>query len=100
MMRVHDSPDGAAHTPHERTNMIEDGCAPSWLSPAMAVALAAAAPPLTPTDITSAAETLTEPNTPIRAIDLLLRRGGNLIQARQLVEALRALRDCAPESTL
>ena len=93
MMRVHDSPGSVAHTPRDRMYMTDYRCAPSWLSSDMAVALAATAPPLTPADVTRAAETLMEPNAPVRAIDLLLRRGGNLIQAQQLVEALRALRD-------
>ena len=99
-MRVHDSLGGAAHTPYDRLHMTDHGYVPSWLSPDMAVALAATAPPLTPADVTSAAETLTQPNMPIRAMDLLLRRGGNLIQAQQLVEALRALRDCPPIGNL
>jgi len=71
----------------------EDGHAPTWLSPDMAAALAATSPPLTRADVTSAAEQLAERSTSIRALDLLLRRGGNLIQAQQLVAALQALRD-------
>jgi len=70
-----------------------DGCAPSWLSADMATALAATAPPLTAADVTHAAEGLAERSTPLQAINVLLRCGGNLLQAQQLVEALRALRD-------
>ena len=76
--------------------MSDRECAPAWLSPDMAAALAATSPPLTPADVTHAAEGLAERITPIQAIDVLLSHGGNLLQARQVVEALRALRDAPP----
>ena len=76
--------------------MTDHGCAPSWLSPDMAAALAATSPPLTAADVTHAAEGLAERFTPTEAVGVLLRHGGNLLQARQVVEALRALRDAPP----
>ena len=79
-----------------QVRMSDHGCAPSWLSPDMAAALAATSPPMTAVDVTRAAEGLAERSTSVQAVDVLLRRGGNLLQARQVVEALRALRDAPP----
>jgi hypothetical protein len=65
----------------------------AWLSNDMAHALAAACPPLRTTDVAEAADKLTERTNSSPAIEHLLRHGGDLKNAQQVVEALRALRD-------
>jgi hypothetical protein len=59
----------------------------------MARALAAMCPPLDTTDVTQAAYMLTPHLGASHVIDRLLRRGVDLLEARQVVAALGALRD-------
>jgi len=66
-----------------------------WLSDHMARALAAMSPPLRKKDVFQAADELTANTKPIQVIRHLLPRGADLMQARTVVEALRALRDIA-----
>jgi hypothetical protein len=64
-----------------------------WLSNDMAHALAAACPPLKTMDVAEAAAKLTGRRSATSVIEHLLRQGGDLKNVRQVVEALRALRD-------
>jgi hypothetical protein len=59
----------------------------------MARALAAAYPPLNPTDVVRAADELANDTDSVPVISRLLRHGSNLISARSVVEALGALRE-------
>jgi hypothetical protein len=59
----------------------------------MVHALAAMCAPLTTTDVVEAADKLTADSHVALVIDRLLRRGADLLTARRVVEALRALRD-------
>jgi hypothetical protein len=59
----------------------------------MARALAATCPPLKPIDVVRAADELAIDPDPVPVIRRLLRLGPNLLRARCIVEALRALRD-------
>jgi hypothetical protein len=65
----------------------------AWLSNDMAHALAAACPPLKTTDVAEAADKLTGRMSSTSVIEHLRRHGGDLKNAQQVVEALRALRD-------
>lgn len=73
--------------------MSNDRASSAWLSYEMARALAAAYPPLSPKDVVRAADELATETDSLPAISRLLRHGLNLISARGIVEALRALRD-------
>jgi hypothetical protein len=64
-----------------------------WLSNDMAHALAAACPPLKTVDVAEAAAKLTGDTSSASIIAHLLWQGGDLKNAQQVVEALRALRD-------
>jgi hypothetical protein len=64
-----------------------------WLSKDMAHALAAACPPLKTVDVAEAAAKLSGHTSATSVIEHLLRQGGDLKNAQQVVEALRALRD-------
>lgn len=64
-----------------------------WLSDEMAHALAAMCSPLETTDVVHAAAKLTEGASAAYVSDYLLRQGADLMIARRVVEALRALRD-------
>jgi len=64
-----------------------------WLSDHMARALAAMSPPLRKKDVFQAADELTANTEPINVIRHLLPRGADLMQVRNVVEALCALRD-------
>jgi hypothetical protein len=66
-----------------------------WLSDQMARALAAMSPPLRRRDVFQAADELTANTKASDVIRHLLPRGADLMQVRQVVEALRALRDTA-----
>ena len=66
-----------------------------WLSEDMARALAAMSPPLEMRDVFRAADELTANTKPMHVIRDLLPRGADLTQVRNVVEALRALRDAA-----
>ena len=66
---------------------------PAWLSHDMAHALAAMCPPLTTPDIEHAANRLVVHARSAEVLGLLLRSGADLMRARRVVEALRALRD-------
>jgi hypothetical protein len=61
----------------------------------MARALAAMSPPLKKKDVLQAADELTANTEPINVIRHLLPRGADLMQVRNVVEALCALRDIA-----
>ena len=61
----------------------------------MANALAAIAAPLDGRDVRCAADELSRGSERGRIISLLLVRGSDVMQARQIVEALKALRDLA-----
>lgn len=65
----------------------------AWLSDDMAQALAAMCPPLETTDVEQAADELTRRAGQTLVVDGLLRRDLDLLEARRLVEVLRALRD-------
>lgn len=65
----------------------------AWLSGDMPFALAAMCPPLETTHVVEAADKLAEGVEAAYVIDDLLRNGANLMTARRVVEALRALRD-------
>jgi hypothetical protein len=65
----------------------------AWLSDDMAQALAAMSPPLVKADVLAAADKLMADTGTAPVIDDLLRQGGDLMTVRQVVEALRALRD-------
>jgi hypothetical protein len=67
----------------------------TWLSDDMAHALAAMSPPLESTDVEQAADQLTLHAAEPLVVDGLLRRNLDLLEARRVVEALRALRDFA-----
>jgi hypothetical protein len=74
---------------------------PPWLSNDMAHALAAMCPPLDTSDVMQAADMLTARLGATHVIDRLLRLGVDLLEARQVVEALGALRDAPqPDSQL
>jgi hypothetical protein len=75
--------------PHMRNPAISS----AWLSDEMARALAAMCPPLEEKHVVRATETLATDSRSVRAIDGLLRQGLDLIRVRQVIEALRALRD-------
>lgn len=64
-----------------------------WLSAGMAQALAAMCPPLTIADVSDAAQKLATRGGPTPAVDVFLRLGADLMKARQVVEALTALRE-------
>jgi hypothetical protein len=66
---------------------------PAWLSQDMAHALAAMCPPLTAPDIVHAANRLMAHARSTEVLGHLLRSGADLMRARRIVEALRALRD-------
>ena len=59
----------------------------------MAHALTTMFPPLETTDVVQAADTLAAGSSATRVVDHLLRQGADVLQARQIVEALDALRD-------
>src|SRR5436190_7378152 len=65
----------------------------AWLSDDMAQALAAMSPPLVKADVLAAADKLTADTGTAPVMDDLLRQGADLMTVRQVVEALRALRD-------
>jgi hypothetical protein len=67
----------------------------TWLSDDMAQALAAMSPPLETTDVEQAADKLTMRTAQPVVVDDLLRRNLDLLKARRVVEALRALREFA-----
>lgn len=64
-----------------------------WLSGDMARALAATCPPLHATDVVRAADDLALYESATRVTGDLLGLGSDLMSARRIVEALRALRD-------
>jgi hypothetical protein len=66
-----------------------------WLSDHMARALAALYPPLEERDVLLAADELTANAESVEVISHLLPRCADQLQLRNLVEALRALRDVA-----
>jgi hypothetical protein len=65
----------------------------TWLSYDMACALAATCPPLKPRDVVCAGNELEKMSDPVPVISCLLQRGTDLLGARVIVEALRALHD-------
>jgi hypothetical protein len=65
----------------------------AWLSADMAHALAALCPPLKTIDVVRAANTLTTRATPTHVMETLLHQGADLMDVRQVVAALEALRD-------
>ncbi len=65
----------------------------AWLSYEMARALAATGPPLKPRHVVSAADEVALHIAPAQVIDHLLRHGPDLLRARTIDAALRALRD-------
>jgi hypothetical protein len=64
-----------------------------WLSFEMARALAATGPPLKPRDVVRAADEVALHTAPAQVVSHLLRHGPDLVSARTIVAALRALRD-------
>jgi hypothetical protein len=66
-----------------------------WLSDQMARALAAMSPPLRKSDVFQAADELTANIKAAHVIRHLLPCGADLLQARRVVEALRALHETA-----
>jgi len=87
MTKVHDTGYGWIETPE----MSKVGAA--WLSSEMADALAATAPPLSAADVVLAASELSIETDAARVVGHLLRHDLDLLSARRIVEALRALRD-------
>jgi hypothetical protein len=77
------------------TEMPSLSSSSAWLSHDMARALAATCPPLKSGDVVRAADALADSTDPARVISRLLRLGPDLLGARGIVEALRALRDLA-----
>jgi hypothetical protein len=73
--------------------MVQTRISAGWLSDDMAHALAAMSPPLETTDVEQAADKLTQCAGQPLVVDGLLRRNVDLLKARQVVEALRALRE-------
>jgi hypothetical protein len=65
----------------------------AWLSDDMARALAAICPPLMARDVIRAANELAIKTDPAWVISRLLRCGTDLVGARNIVEALRAMND-------
>lgn len=92
MTLVHDNVDRDAQA---GTHMPNRRCSSAWLSYDMARALAATSPPLKARDVVRAADELAIKADPARVISSLLRLGPDLLGARSIVEALRALHDLA-----
>jgi hypothetical protein len=69
-----------------------------WLSLDMAHALAAMYPPLQPTNVAKAADKLTAGTEKRYVLNDLLRQGVDLMNARRVIEALRALRDARQQA--
>jgi hypothetical protein len=67
----------------------------AWLSNDMAQALTTMFPPLETADVVRAADALAAAGAPPGVVDQLLQQGANLMQARQIVEALAALHDAS-----
>jgi hypothetical protein len=67
----------------------------AWLSGEMARALAPSRPPLKTADVVGGADSLTAQAKPTRVVGHLLLHGADVMNARRVVEALRALRDLA-----
>ena len=71
--------------------MQHRGVSSTWLSDDMAQALTTMFPPLEAADVVQAADTLAATSGASSVVDQLLRQGADLMQARQIVEALAAL---------
>jgi len=69
---------------------------PPWLGDSMAHALSAMCPPLISADITRAAHRLAGHVAPACVVEDFLQAGADPVTARQIVEALDALRELAP----
>jgi len=69
---------------------------PAWLSYDMARALAATSPPVKPKDVVRAADELAIQTDSAGVMSRLLRLGSDLLGARGIVEALRALHKLGP----
>jgi hypothetical protein len=68
-----------------------------WLSPDMAAGLAALSPALDTSDVVRAADQLATNTPTLRVLNGLLARDAQEVQARQVVEALLALRELLAE---
>ena len=69
----------------------------AWLSPDMAAGLSALSPALDTSDVVRAADELATNTPTLRVLNRLLARDAEEVQARQVVEALLALRDLVAE---